>query len=187
MMADVSGHGLAAALLTSVAKVLFRTGAEQCHEPAKLLQWLNRQIASYLVTGEFLTVFIGLWNFKSHQFSYAGAGHPPALLFGPTRRCVQRLRVSPGIVGIRTDTEFSPASVRLSVGERIVCYTDGLIESMNASSELFGEDGLIAVCKRWGSEPVEKMVKYIFDEVDRFCTGEPQRDDQALLVLEVTD
>lgn len=187
MMADVSGHGLAAALLTSVAKVLFRTGAEQCHEPAKLLHWLNRQISSYLATGEFLTVFLGLWNADSHVFSYAGAGHPPALLFAPGNRSVERLNVSPGIVGIMPDGEFSAASVHLSAGQRIVCYTDGITEAMNGRSMLFGEEGLAGACARWVSLPIERMVENLFYEVDQFIAGEPQRDDQAMLALEVTE
>ena len=57
MMADVSGHGLPAALLTSVAKVLFRTGAERYAEPGFLLRWLNRQMSSYLAPASFSRSF----------------------------------------------------------------------------------------------------------------------------------
>jgi phosphoserine phosphatase RsbU/P len=187
MMADVSGHGLAAALLTSVAKVLFRTGAEQCPEPAAMLQWLNRQIFSYLATGEFLTVFLGLWNAKSRCFSYAGAGHPPALLFSSGAWLVDRLHVSPGIVGITPDEIYPEASVQLQPGQRIVCYTDGITEATNGRDLLFGEDGLARACMRWAGEPIEQMVDNLFREVDQFLAGEPQRDDQALLALEVID
>jgi phosphoserine phosphatase RsbU/P len=187
MMADVSGHGLAAALLTSVAKVLFRIGAEQWREPAKLLRWLNRQISSYLATGEFLTVFLGLWNAESRVFSYAGAGHPPALLLGPGNRSVERLHVSPGIVGIMQDGEFPFAAVKLSAGQRIVCYTDGITEAMNGRCMLFGEDGLAGACIRWAGVPIEIMVENVFCELDQFLAGEPRRDDQAMLALEVTE
>ena len=76
LMADISGHGVPAALLTSVTKVLFRTGLEQCFRPGQLVGWLNRQISSYLATGEFITVFLGWWNCSENSFSYAGAGHP---------------------------------------------------------------------------------------------------------------
>jgi sigma-B regulation protein RsbU (phosphoserine phosphatase) len=185
MMADVSGHGLAAALLTSVAKVLFRTGAERCPEPAALMQWLNRQIFSYLATGEFLTMFLGLWNAKSRSFSYAGAGHPPALLFAPGAWLVDRLHVSTGIVGITPDEKYPAASVQLEPGQRIVCYTDGITEAMNGRELLFGEDGLARACMRWAGQPIEQMVDSLFREVDQFLAGEPQRDDQALLALEV--
>jgi sigma-B regulation protein RsbU (phosphoserine phosphatase) len=187
MMADVSGHGLAAALLTSVAKVLFRTGAEQCPEPAKLLRWLNRQISSYLATGEFLTVFLALWNARTHDFAYAGAGHPPALLLTPGGSKVERLNVSPGIVGVMPDGEFWASSIQLRVGQRIVCYTDGITEAMNGKEIMFGESGLADACARWGNQPIGHMVKCVLRELDSFLAGEAQRDDQAMLVLEVID
>jgi sigma-B regulation protein RsbU (phosphoserine phosphatase) len=187
MMADVSGHGLAAALLTSVTKVLFRTGAEQCHQPAKLLRWLNRQILPYLATGEFLTVFLGLWNAKTHMFEYAGAGHPPALLLTPGSQTVERLHVSPGMVGIVPDGEFQLASVSLAAGQRIVCYTDGITEAMNESCMLFGENGLASACVRCAGLTIERMVESLFCEVDQFVADEPRRDDQAMLILEVTE
>jgi len=187
MMADVSGHGLAAALLTSVAKVLFRTGAEQCPDPARLLRWLNRQISSYLATGEFLTVFLALWNAKTREFRYAGAGHPPALLFTPGLGSVVRLGVSSGIVGVMPDGEFLAASLQLRAGQRIVCYTDGITEAMNAQEKMFGENGLADACVRWSRQPVALMVQNVFSELDRFLAGAPQRDDQAMLALEVTE
>lgn len=185
MMADVSGHGLPAALLTSVAKVLFRTGAERCAEPGPLLRWLNRQISSYLATGEFLTVFLGLWNAKSQKFSYAGAGHPPAMLLTHDSRTVERLCVSPGIVGVMPDGEFPVASIQLSAGQRIVCYTDGITEAMNDQEELLGEDRLARICAGFCNVPIATLVENAFREIDQFMADAPQRDDQAMLVLEV--
>ena len=185
MIADVSGHGLAAALLTSIAKVLFRTGAEQCREPAKLLRWLNRQMSSYLATGEFLTVFLALWDAKSGIFSYAGVGHPPALLLTPTCGSVVRLEASPGVIGVIPDGEFTAARVRLSAGNRVICYTDGITEAMNLQERMFGEDGLANACLRWRNETIVQMVENVFHELDAFLAGASQRDDQAMLALEV--
>lgn len=185
MMADVSGHGLPAALLTSVAKVLFRTGAERGAEPGLLLRWLNRQISSYLATGEFLTVFLGLWNANSQKFSYAGAGHPPAMLTTHDSRTVERLCVSRGIVGVMPDGEFPVASIQLSAGQRIVCYTDGITEAMNDQEELLGEDRLAGICADFCNVPIATLVENAFREIDQFMADAPQRDDQAMLVLEV--
>ena len=187
LMADISGHGVPAALLTSVTKVLFRTGVEKCSEPAKFLRWLNRQIAAYLATGEFLTVFVAWWNAKDHSFCYAGAGHPPALLLSSKDKQVQRLHVSQGIVGIMPDGNFSQRTVELHKGERIVCYTDGITESNNSEQQLFGEERLAEACIRYADVPLKTMVEQIFVELDTFLAGEPQHDDQALLAFEVTD
>lgn len=185
LMADVSGHGMPAALLTSVCKVLFRTGVEQCDGPAKMLRWLNRQISAYLATGEFLTVFIGWWNSRERVFSYAGAGHPPALLLAPNEGAVERLYVSPGIVGIMPDCDFSAAVTRLTPGQRLTLYTDGITEAMNQEEELFGEDRLAETYLRAANLPLDGMVKHVFSTVDNFLAGAPQSDDQALLAMEV--
>jgi sigma-B regulation protein RsbU (phosphoserine phosphatase) len=185
-MADVSGHGMPAALITSVAKVLFRTGVEQCHGPAAMLRWLNRQIAAYLATGEFLTVFIGWWNGKTRLFSYAGAGHPPALLVGPELAEVERLHVGQGIVGIMPDSNFLEGTIELHPRQRLVIYTDGITEAMNAEHELFGEERLADTYAQAVNLPLQSMVEHVFGAVDGFLAGAPQTDDQALLAVEVT-
>ena len=187
LMADISGHGVPAALLTSVTKVLFRTGVEQCSEPAKFLCWLNRQISAYLATGEFLTVFVGWWNSKTHAFSYAGAGHPPAMLIAPDGKHVERLSVSQGIVGIMPDVNFPQRNLELNCGQRLVCYTDGITEATNTAQELFGEERLADACARYAAVSLDTMVENVFTELDTFLNGEPQNDDQALLALEVTE
>jgi serine phosphatase RsbU (regulator of sigma subunit) len=185
MVADVSGHGVAAALLTGVAKVLFRVGAEQYREPCIALNWLNRQMCGYLGTGEFLTIFLAFWNAETQTLSYAGAGHPPALWVRPRVSSVEFLEVNPGIVGVRPDAVFTGSYVHLGSGHRIVCYTDGIIDAMNPESHLFGEENLAAKCLRLAGLPIDQMVECVFDEIDRFVGRETQQDDQALLVLEV--
>lgn len=187
LMADISGHGVPAALLTSVTKVLFRTGVEQCSEPAKFVRWLNRQISAYLAAGEFLTVFVGWWNSKSHTFTYAGAGHPPALLVTPDGQQIERLHVSQGIVGIMPDNNFHQRNLELNLGDRLVFYTDGITEAMNSEQQLFGEERLAEACTRYAAVPLKTMVESVFAELDAFLNGEPQNDDQALLALEVTE
>lgn len=187
IVADISGHGIPAALLTSVAKVLFRTGAEQHRAPGMLLRWLNKKISEYLATGEFLTVFIGVWDVRSHRFSYAGAGHPPALLFAANGELLDRLHVARGIVGIMPDGDFPQSSIELQVGQRIVCYSDGITEAADAREEIFGEERLAEVCTHAAAVPLEALVDHVFAVVDGFMGRRAQSDDQAFLALEVTE
>jgi serine phosphatase RsbU (regulator of sigma subunit) len=83
------------------------------------------------------------------------------------------------------DGEFPQASVQLSAGQRIVCYTDGVTEATNRQEELLGEDRLAGICARFSNVPITTLVEYAFREIDRFMADAPQRDDQAMLVLEV--
>jgi serine phosphatase RsbU (regulator of sigma subunit) len=185
LMADISGHGVPAALLTSVTKVLFRTGVEQCSNPADLIAWLNRQISTYLATGEFITVFIGWWNHTKSALSYAGAGHPPAVVLSRDSGQLDWLHVSQGIIGVIPDQEFSQREIILGCGTRVICYTDGITEASNPQQDFFGEERLAEACRRQNGVSLESMVERVFTEIDQFTGGEAQNDDQAMLAFEV--
>ena len=185
IVADVSGHGVPAAMLTGLLKVLFRNGVKDHGDPEKLLQWLNTEIARYLSTGEFLTAFVGLWKATGRRFQFAGAGHPPALLIASDGAKVDRLNVSPGVVGVMMKGEFSQREIVLEPGQRLVCYTDGITEAMNRNQTLFGEDRLADICARAFDRPLSEMVRIVFREIDEFSDGASQQDDQAVLAVEV--
>jgi two-component system sensor histidine kinase ChiS len=185
IMADVSGHGIPAAMLTGLLKVLFRTGVQDHGEPGRFLQWLNTEIARYLSAGEFLTAFVGLWKASGRRFRFAGAGHPPALLIASDGTQVDRLNVPEGVVGVTMERNFTQKEIVLSLGQRLVCYTDGITEAMNRNQTLFGEDRLANVCAHAMDHPLSEMVRIVFKEVDQFSDGTSQQDDQAVLAMEV--
>jgi phosphoserine phosphatase RsbU/P len=185
MMADVSGHGIPAAMLIGLLKAVFRTGTRDHGNPQTLLCWLNKEIARYLSTGEFLTVFLGLWKPESRCLQYAGAGHPPPLLITPGAKRVERLNVANGIIGAGLEKDFTQTELILEAGQRLLCYTDGITEAMNSSQDLFGEERLADVCTRWMDRPIDELVKIVLAEVDVFSQGACQQDDQAVLAMEV--
>jgi sigma-B regulation protein RsbU (phosphoserine phosphatase) len=150
-----------------------------------LLHWLNNEITRYLSTGEFVTVFVGHWNAASRRFRYSGAGHPPALLIASDGSKVDRLTVPEGVIGVVMERVFVQKEIDLEIGQRLVCYTDGITEAMNRHQTLFGEDRLAEISARAMNHPLSEMVQILFDEVDRFSEGVGQQDDQAVLALEV--
>ena len=187
MIADVSGHGVPASLLTGMLKVLFRRAVEQCNAPVLLLNWLNLEVSSYLNTGEFITMFLGIWDSESHTLLYSSAGHPPALLISADGTQITPLELGGGILGVLPDMHFPEMSIRLKKGERLLLYTDGITEAFNSNKEIFGEERLANVFMHRDGLSLESLVKELFAEVDRFAMGETQADDQAFLALEVTD
>ena len=186
LIADVSGHGVPAAMLTGVLKVLFQSGIEQFADPGLLLRWLNEALPAYLARGEFLTAFLGIWRPETRTLHYSGVGHPSPLLVLGEGHGVKRLEVERGLVGIETGALFTDMSVQLEPGQRLVLYTDGITEAGNTQQELFGEERLIEVCTRAAGEPVESLVESVFSEVERFSQGQVQMDDQAILAMEAT-
>jgi sigma-B regulation protein RsbU (phosphoserine phosphatase) len=185
MIVDISGHGVPAALLTGITKAFFHTGMEQCEGPGLFLRWLNKEFSSYLKGGEFLTMFIGIWDAETHTLLYSAAGHPPPLVLSADGTRVDRLEVGGGLLGVSLDPYFPEMSTQLQVGERFILYTDGITEATNPQQDLFGEEGLVSVCARGAGLPLETLVERIFAAVDQFAQGEVQADDQALLAVEV--
>jgi serine phosphatase RsbU (regulator of sigma subunit) len=185
MIADVSGHGVAAALLTGMVKVLFQNSVQQCEDPGLLLGMMNEELMTYCGGGEYLTMFVGIWDPNSQTLLYSGAGHPPAYAMSADGARVARLEGRGGVLGVTADAHFKTMDIRLKPKQRLVLYTDGLTEQSSPRQELFGEKQLVEVCTRWATLPLDAVVEVIYAEVDKFSSGEPQADDQALLLVEV--
>ncbi len=130
-------------------------------------------------------MFVGLWKTSGRRFQYAGAGHPPALLIASDGTKVDRLNVSEGVIGVIREKEFLQNEIVIEVGQRLVCYTDGITETMSQDQALFGEDRLGDVCAHAIHRPLSEMVRIVFQEIAQFSAGAFQQDDQAFLAMEV--
>jgi sigma-B regulation protein RsbU (phosphoserine phosphatase) len=186
MIADVSGHGVAAALLTGMTKVLFQNAVQQCEDPGLLLGLLNEEFLPYCNSGEFLTMFVGMWDPKTHKLLYSGAGHPPVYAISADGARMACLEGKGGVLGVSTEARFLTMDIQLRPKQRLILYTDGVTEQSNPQGELYGEKRLTETCASWATLPLDAVVELIYGEVDKFAQGEPQTDDQALLLVEVT-
>ncbi len=179
VIGDVSGKGLEAATMTSVAKNTIRAYAYQHASPALVASLTNEAVVK--VTGEsaFVTAFIGILNKRSGRLAYCGAGHPPALI----RRAdggIVRMDTRCPAFGVFRDLSYEDSFVDLAPGDRLVLYTDGVIEARR-NGELFGEERLAALISEWqsGGGPLSRT---IYDCIEAFA-GPKLTDDIALLTL----
>jgi sigma-B regulation protein RsbU (phosphoserine phosphatase) len=135
LVADVSGHGVPAALLASAVKVAFRAQQGQWHHPAKVLAGMNA-ILKGLVKGPYVTAACLHVNRETREGFYSGAGHPPGWQIGPlgTRTPLD----SNGLpLGLFAGLEFQNQVFRLAAGDRFYLCTDGVLEAENAAGEVF--------------------------------------------------
>jgi PAS domain S-box-containing protein len=185
MIADISGHGVPAALLTGIAKALFRSGLESDRSPSSLLRWLNGKFTAYLTPSEFLTMFVAIWHPDTRVLAWSRAGHTPALVLSADAMRVSRLQAGGAPLGVLPHPEFPEMSVTLAPGDRLLMYTDGITEAQNPDQELFGEARLARVFAAAAGVSLHTMTRMILDEVDRFAGAAIHADDQALLAVEV--
>jgi phosphoserine phosphatase RsbU/P len=191
LVADVTGHGVPAALIASMLKVAFAGQTAQADDPAGVLAGLNRALCGkfeeHFVTAAY--VFVDLEKFV---LRYAGAGHPPLLVASRgnahARESGSREVEANGLMlGLFPEATYSSVEIQLDPGDRIVLYTDGILESMNAAREEFGKSRLKKFLDASASS-ASHLADALLVELRRWSAtdlGRAQDDDITLLVLDL--
>jgi phosphoserine phosphatase RsbU/P len=141
LVADVSGHGMPAALIASMLKIAFAAQTEYAADPAKLLTELNRTLCGKF-HGHYVTATYVYLDLEDHIVRYAGAGHPPVLMYDGTTGTVRELDENGFFLSWIADAIYSCKEVSLRQGDWVILYSDGITEMMNGIEEEFGKDRL---------------------------------------------
>jgi sigma-B regulation protein RsbU (phosphoserine phosphatase) len=178
VLADVSGKGTAAALLMSATRGMLRSLAEAYCTPAEVLTKLNGMLVDDFPAGKFVTLVYAVLDPSARTVAFANAGHLRPLLIDDTG--ARFLDVERGLpLGLQCG-DYSECQINLSPGSRLVFYSDGITEAVNASDEEYGLERLAAhaVC------PDASAVS-IVDDVRSFSNGAGVRDDASVVFLGV--
>jgi phosphoserine phosphatase RsbU/P len=181
VIADISGKGIAAALLMANLQANLRslcTIAQQ--EPNHLMRSVNRLFCENTSDGAFATLFFGEYNDASRLLRYANCGHLPALIL---RRdgSVTRLDATATVLGIFRKWQCEVGECQLKVGDILALYTDGITESFDAAGDEFGESRLVDSLRRHREPSPRVALNNIVEEVLRFNPQE-QHDDITLIL-----
>lgn len=186
LVADVTGHGVPAALIASMLKVAFTSQAIHAHDPAAVLSGLNKALCGkfeeHFVTAAYLYA-----DMDAKIFRYAGAGHPPLLVSNRMNGLTSAIEENGFFLGMFPEAAYSSIEIPLRADDRYVLYTDGLPESKNQKGEEFGLDR----CKEFLDSHRElaagALADGLLNEVARWASrssNASQEDDMTLLVLE---
>jgi sigma-B regulation protein RsbU (phosphoserine phosphatase) len=172
LVADVSGKGVAAALLMANLQACFRSQPrETLRRPASLLRGVNKLFYESTAPEHFATLFFGHYDDRTRELHFANCGHPPPLL----RRAngsMERLAATATILGVFPNWESEEQMVELHPGDTLVLYSDGVTEAGEASGQEFGEDGLLRVLEDGQRTNAEALVNRIIAAL----TGDQQDD-----------
>lgn len=186
LVADVTGHGVPAALIASMLKVAFAGQIEHATEPARVLSGLNRALCGKFEE-HFVTAVYVFVDLASGTMRYAGAGHPP-LLFAPSSNGgVNSFEENGLMLGFFPEAEYSSSEIQFRPGDRCLLYTDGLFEAMNATQEEFGKARVGQFLETHRNLPAMRLAAALLEEISRWsghAAGRRQEDDITLLVLE---
>jgi phosphoserine phosphatase RsbU/P len=186
---DVSGHGVPAALIGTMAKMLFDQYLAIHESPARIFDAVNSHLCRLITTDHYLTAFLGIYDPHSGLFTYAHAAHVPPLLYHARSNYARFLEGDPGsLIGhasLRHIARFRDATVRLEWNDSLLLYTDGLTDALDQAGDLYGPERLQAVFTRAGCLTVTGFIQKILNDLYGFCRQTPLRDDVTMLGVRI--
>jgi sigma-B regulation protein RsbU (phosphoserine phosphatase) len=187
VMADVSGHGAPAMVAMAIIRSLLHGMLPGAESPEAALRGVNSALWHHLPTEQYATMFIAFWDRRSGRLRSSSAGHCAPLVIRRSTGRAEPLEFEAGfpIKLIGAEIDYSAGETNLAPGDRLVLFTDGLVEAFNAGEEQFGLTRLVQTLEGHAREPVGELRRRVLEAVTAFCGDHPQEDDQTLLLLEV--
>ena len=186
---DVSGHGIQAGLVMSMAKKVLAIHAKRGDDPVQVLSEVNDDLAEDLGGKMFVTITYGILDPTAGVVTWARAGHNPTLVYRAATGKIEEISPRGMVVGMKGGPLFAKATVNertdLHPGDRMLIYTDGLTETMNRQDEEYGTERLNELLIQHGTLDLEQLLDRILDSVRGFRGGGEPQDDLTLLALGV--
>jgi sigma-B regulation protein RsbU (phosphoserine phosphatase) len=188
LIADVSGHGLPAALIASMLQVALTAQARHVSEPGKVLAGLNQALCGKF-QHNFVTAAYVYVDLEKNIMNYAGAGHPPLLLWRKSTGSASQLLENGLVMGQFEEATYDSLRVPIEAGDRFVLYTDGILETCNPAQEEFGTDRFMQFMETNNKLTAGPFADALLLELARWLEqppGEGHKDDISLLAIDVT-
>jgi sigma-B regulation protein RsbU (phosphoserine phosphatase) len=178
---DVSGKGIAAALLMAAFRASLLAEIRNHYAIRRIFEKVNRLLYESTDTGKFVTAFYGVLDVKNRVFTFSNAGHNPPLLLR-ANGAAEWLTEGGLALGILADAAYEERPVPLATGDMLVLYTDGVTEASTPTGEQYGVKRLEDLVRRIADRPAVEIVEAIREEVEAF-TGEAHLNDDLTLVV----
>jgi sigma-B regulation protein RsbU (phosphoserine phosphatase) len=169
VIADVSGHGIAAALLSGQTRAYLRAFAFTYSDVGTLLNFTNRCLVTDLVTDHFVTLLLVQLNPRSRTLRYTSAGHCPGYVLDRQGQIKVVLASTGSLLGIDAASEFPTGpELTLEPGDLVFLYTDGIVEAGSSSGKPFGLERTLGIVRKHQQETPDEILEALFDAVGDF-------------------
>ena len=171
--------------MTAMAKVSFNANAILYKNTAEVCTKVNREICQLLgeKSEHDLTVFFGILDTATGSFEYTSCAHQPAILLRKAGK-TERLSTDDSYLGLLAKIEFTSKQVTLAKGDRLVLFTDGIVEAMNKAGDQYDEPRLLSVTAKCAGKSNKDYVDQVIADVDEFCSHAEPHDDRAILCVD---
>ncbi|HNY13131.1 MAG TPA: SpoIIE family protein phosphatase, partial [Candidatus Wallbacteria bacterium] len=186
VIADVSGKGVPAALIMAMTRAILRTQVVDNYSPADILYKTNNFLITDMENNRYVTMFYGLLDIDTLEYTYVKAGHnPPLWMHGDTLE-IDVLDAMGFFVGMFDSARYEEKKIKLATGDKLILFTDGVIEAMNEANEEYGQDRFVSVIKKYNDFDARSLVDKVLKDIELFVGAAPQSDDITLMVISVS-
>lgn len=184
LMADVSGHGVPAALIASMVKANFSSQYHNTPHPEQVLATLNRNLCGQ-IEKQFVTAGLLYVDVEAKSLRYASAGHLPLLCLRRESGDILEFNARGGLLGYFPELLYESTTSKIHSGDRLVLYTDGILEARSLQDREFGEEQFFSLMRSEANTDADRLCKRIIEAV-RDWTSEPTpQDDLTLAIVDV--
>jgi sigma-B regulation protein RsbU (phosphoserine phosphatase) len=184
-IADVAGKGMPAALLMSSLQAALQPLIAQKLSPGELCQRLNRILCDVMPIGKFISFFYAVLDSVENRLTYCNAGHNPPLMIRADGASSE-LSAEGAVLGQFPDWQYRQSELQIGDGDRMLLFTDGLVEACGSDDEPFGEENVIRVARENRQCSARDLMEALMRKASEHCGGHFQ-DDASLIVLKASD
>jgi phosphoserine phosphatase RsbU/P len=186
LIADATGHGLPAALIASMLQMALAAQFAHASSPTAVLAGLNHALCGKFTT-HFVTAAYIFLDMERRIMKYGGAGHPPLLLWRASTRGAEELEKNGLVLGLFADASYDEIEATMQFGDRVVPYTDGILEASNPSGEMYGAERFKRFLESNCSTGTNEFSEALLDELSLWSgqpRGQGQQDDITFLTID---
>ena len=183
VLADVSGKGMGAALLSSMVLGALSVEFHSSTQPQEVLNRVNQLLCEKSLPYQFVTLFLFLLS-PQGLGQFISAGHNPAYLFRSATGKIEELESNANVLGLFNTASYESGAFRLDKGDILVVYSDGLTDAQNPQEEMFGEERLLQLIRQEAPSGSHALEQKFLNDIAEFTQGMPQTDDITFVVVE---
>lgn len=183
LIGDVADKGVPSALFMARAHALIMAEADIGMTPAEVMNLVNTHITRLQKSTQFVTVLYGILDLKTREFSYARAGHEPPLILHADGS-VERMPHSPGMaIGLWEPVTLDEKSVKLTSGDTLILYTDGMTDCRDPNGEPFGLERIKSLLSEQSKQNAQQVCNTLLETLQNYQSGAKQDDDVTLVAV----
>lgn len=183
---DVCGHGVPAALITTMAKISFNTNSKKYLKASEVIAAVNNELCEAIQdVGDYFTAFYCIIDTNTHSIDYVNAAHNDLYILRSDYSSLETMSQTGPVVGVIKNLEYPSKTIDFLIGDRLIMYTDGVIEARNEQRELYDNSRLKEMIIANKDKNLRDFVTIIYNDIIKFKNNTPNDDDIAMLAIDM--